>query len=88
MPESGRCEGVKTWAAIETQADMVFNSFAYERITWKTADPAREETHQKLQGFFATGMLINVAAAMDLPELFSDESWMKDCLGPAAATAD
>ena len=35
----------------------------------------------ELQGFFATGMLINVAAAMDLPELFSDETWMKDCLG-------
>jgi AcrR family transcriptional regulator len=36
----------------------------------------------ELQGFFATGMLINVAAAMDLPELFSDESWMKECLEP------
>ena len=36
----------------------------------------------ELQGFFATGMLINVAAAMDLPELFFDETWMKDCLGP------
>jgi hypothetical protein len=35
----------------------------------------------ELQGFFASGMLINVAAAMDLPELFGDESWMKDCLG-------
>ena len=32
-------------------------------------------------------MLINVAAAMDLPELFSDETWMKDCLGQAAAAA-
>ena len=39
----------------------------------------------ELQGFFATGMLINVAAAMDLPQLFSDEAWMKDCLGPFAA---
>jgi AcrR family transcriptional regulator len=36
----------------------------------------------------ATGMLINVAAAMDLPELFSDETWMNDCLGQAAAEAD
>jgi AcrR family transcriptional regulator len=34
----------------------------------------------ELQSFFATGMLINVAAAMDLPELFSDETWMKECL--------
>jgi AcrR family transcriptional regulator len=35
--------------------------------------------------FFATGMLLNVAAAMDLPELLHDESWMKDCLGESAA---
>ena len=42
----------------------------------------------EVQGFFATGMLINVAAAMDLPELFSDETWMKDCLGQPAADGD
>jgi AcrR family transcriptional regulator len=41
----------------------------------------------ELQGFFATGMLLNVAAAMDLPELLYDETWMKDCLGQAAADA-
>jgi hypothetical protein len=39
----------------------------------------------ELQGFFATSMLINVAAAMDLPELFSDETWTEDCLGKSAA---
>ena len=39
----------------------------------------------ELQGFFATGMLLNVAAAMDLPELLYDETWMKDCLGQSAA---
>ena len=38
----------------------------------------------ELQGFFATGMLLNVAAAMDLPELLFDETWMKDCFGYAA----
>ena len=42
----------------------------------------------ELQGFFATGMLLNVAAAMDLPELLHDESWLKDCLGQAAANGD
>jgi hypothetical protein len=39
----------------------------------------------ELQGFFATGMLLNVAAAMDLPALLYDETWMKDCLGQSAA---
>jgi AcrR family transcriptional regulator len=42
----------------------------------------------ELQGFFATGMLLNVAAAMDLPELLFDETWLKDCLGQAAADAE
>jgi len=41
----------------------------------------------ELQGFFATGMLLNVAAAMDLPELLYDETWMKDCLGRSVAPA-
>lgn len=53
LSEAQKAESVKTWTAIETQADMVFKSFAYERITWKTADPAREETKQKFNGFFA-----------------------------------
>jgi AcrR family transcriptional regulator len=39
----------------------------------------------ELQGFFATGMLLNVAAAMDLPELLYDQTWMKDCLGQSGA---
>jgi AcrR family transcriptional regulator len=39
----------------------------------------------ELQGFFATGMLLNVVAAMDLPELLVDETWLKDCLGQSYA---
>jgi AcrR family transcriptional regulator len=39
----------------------------------------------ELQGFFATGMLLNVVAAMDLPEVLEDETWLKDCLGQSSA---
>ena len=42
----------------------------------------------ELQGFFATGMLLNVAAAMDLPELLYDQTWMQDCLGRSAAGSE
>jgi AcrR family transcriptional regulator len=42
----------------------------------------------ELQGFFATGMLLNVAAAMDLPELLYDQTWMQDCLGQSAAGSE
>jgi AcrR family transcriptional regulator len=44
-------------------------------------------TREELQGFFATGMLLNVAAAMDLPELLVDDSWLSDCAAPATAAA-
>src|SRR5262245_61672705 len=53
LSEPQKAESVKTWTAIETQSDMVFKSFAYERITWKTSDPARQETKQKFDGYFA-----------------------------------
>jgi AcrR family transcriptional regulator len=40
---------------------------------------------EELTQFFATGMLLNVAAALDLPELLFDEAWLKDCLGQSDA---
>jgi hypothetical protein len=64
LSDAQKAESVKTFGAIETQADMVFSSFAYERITWKTADPAREETHQKFQGFFAKDKFTLFTAAL------------------------
>ena len=37
---------------------------------------------EELTEFFAAGMLLNVAAAMDLPEMTFSESWMADCRRP------
>jgi len=53
LSEPQKADSVKTWTGIETQADMVFKSFAYERITWKTSDPAREEVNRQFGGYFA-----------------------------------
>src|SRR5262245_47695387 len=36
-----------------------------------------------LRDFFAKGMLLNVAAALDLPALLFDEGWLAECLRPA-----
>jgi AcrR family transcriptional regulator len=36
----------------------------------------------ELAQFFAAGMLLNVAAALDLPDLLLDETWLADCLTP------
>jgi AcrR family transcriptional regulator len=34
----------------------------------------------ELAQFFATGMLLNVAAALDLPDLLLNDTWLADCL--------
>ena len=35
---------------------------------------------EELTEFFAAGMLLNVAAALDLPQLLLDDTWLDDCL--------
>ena len=35
---------------------------------------------EELTQFFAAGMLLNVAAALDLPGLLFDDTWLDDCL--------
>src|SRR4051812_11959826 len=35
---------------------------------------------EELAQFFAVGMLLNVAAAMDLPDLLLNDTWLGDCL--------
>jgi AcrR family transcriptional regulator len=35
---------------------------------------------EELVQFFAAGMLLNVAAALDLPELLLNDTWLEDCL--------
>ncbi|MDQ6900401.1 MAG: TetR/AcrR family transcriptional regulator [Candidatus Dormibacteraeota bacterium] len=37
---------------------------------------------EQVRQFFATGMLLNVAAALDLPALMGTEDWAERCLGP------
>jgi AcrR family transcriptional regulator len=35
---------------------------------------------EELVQFFAAGMLLNVAAALDLPDLLFNDTWLEDCL--------
>ena len=37
-------------------------------------------TRDELAQFFAVGMLLNVAAALDLPDLLLNDTWLEDCL--------
>jgi len=62
----------------EAVRDVVRRRFAqlYELVRELSGADAEE-----LQSFFATGMLLNVAAALDLPQLLFDEDWLVECLG-------
>jgi AcrR family transcriptional regulator len=42
-------------------------------------------SRDELVQFFAVGMLINVAAALDLPDLLLSDTWLEDCLRPPLA---
>ena len=43
LDENGKAAHVKHFTALEEQAEMLFKSFAYEKITWNTADPAKDK---------------------------------------------
>lgn len=43
---------VEAWGTIEKQADMIASSFLYEKITWNTADPARQKANSAFDGYF------------------------------------
>ena len=64
LSDEKKAEHVREWTSIETQAEMVFKSFAYERITWKTAAPAREKATQTFNGYFAKDSFTVFAAAL------------------------
>jgi hypothetical protein len=44
---------VEAWGTIEKQAEMIASSFAYEKITWNTADPALSKANNAFDGYFA-----------------------------------
>jgi hypothetical protein len=64
LSESQKAEHVKQWGNLETQSAMVSSSFTYEKITWKTAEPAREKTNEIFNGYSAKSDFPVFAAAL------------------------
>lgn len=58
-------EHFKAWSRIETEAEMVFKSFAYEKITWKTARPAREKSNSEFDGYFGRDQYKGFKTSLD-----------------------
>jgi hypothetical protein len=53
VPADKKGPHVEAWGALEKQADMISSSFAYEKITWNTADPAQQKANAAFDGYFA-----------------------------------
>ena len=52
LSKEKQADHTKQLEVVETQSDMVFKSFAYEKITWKTAGPAREKANATWEAYF------------------------------------
>jgi len=74
LSEAQKAEHVKQWGEIEKQSEMVSSSFTYERITWKTADPAREKTNQAFNGYSAKSEFLVFSAALKTANAKFDET--------------
>jgi AcrR family transcriptional regulator len=55
----------------------------YELVRDLSGGASRDDLAQ----FFAAGMLLNVAAALDIPKLLLDDTWLADCLSLQDATS-
>jgi len=53
LPEGKKGDHVQAWGTLEKQSEMIASSFAYEKITWNTADPALQKANQAFDGYFA-----------------------------------
>lgn len=47
---------------------------------YRTVQQLSGANDEVVRDFFAKGMLLNVAAAMDLPAVMGDEAWARNCL--------
>jgi hypothetical protein len=64
LPQTKKADHVRAWTAVETQSEMVFKSFAFEKITWKTAAPAREKANAEFQNYFGKDHYALFSAAL------------------------
>lgn len=53
LPADKKGDHVQAWGTIEKQSEMIASSFAYEKITWNTADPALQKAVAAFDGYFA-----------------------------------
>ncbi len=51
MDERQKADHLKTWTEIETQAELLSKSFAFSKITWDTAEPAKKKLNETFEQY-------------------------------------
>jgi hypothetical protein len=74
LSEAQKAEHVKQWSELEKQSGMVSSSFTYEKITWKTAEPAREKTNALFNGYSAKSDFVVFTASLKTANQKFDET--------------
>jgi leucyl aminopeptidase (aminopeptidase T) len=65
LDERKKGEHYKAWNKVETESEMVFKSFAYEKITWNTAKPAREKANSEFESYFGRDQYKGFATSLE-----------------------
>jgi hypothetical protein len=55
----------KSWNAIEANSEVIWKSFAYEKITWSAADPARNNVNKEFKGYWAADKYSSFASQLE-----------------------
>ena len=74
LSEAQKAEHVKQWGEVEKQSEMVSSSFTYEKITWKTADPARAKANEVFGGYSAKHEFLVFSASLKTANAKFDEA--------------
>jgi AcrR family transcriptional regulator len=76
---------LQTYAACDDPEVRAVASAGYAEL-WQLVSRLSGAPQDDVRAFFATGMLLNVAAAMDLPQIVGDPRWALEHLrGPSGA---
>ena len=59
---------LETWKTIEEQSQLVFESFAFEKIGWSTADKAHVRVVKEFDGYFAKDKYSGFKGLLDAAE--------------------
>jgi len=63
--ERQKAEHYRIFNGIGTGAEAVWKAFAFEKITWSSADPARDQANKDFKSYWAADKYANFHALLD-----------------------